>query len=116
MTALVLGSFPYPWAARPLLQWDYIFTNVRCWLTFPVRMDQTSTPATTDFTIRHDSTNVTPTSVAWTDEYTLRVVNNTIGAQPTKVQLDFTYNAGNLRALSLKQWPTWFLFPCTDIN
>lgn len=79
-------------------------------------MDQTSTPANGDFNIRVDAADKVPTSVAWTDEYTLRVVNNTIGAQPTKVQIDYTYNNGVLRALTLKQWPSWFLYPCTDIN
>jgi hypothetical protein len=32
------------------------------------------------------------------------------------VQLSFTYNSGNLRALTAKQWPSWALHPCIDIN
>ena len=116
MTALVLGAQPWPWTGRPALMWDYNVAAVRCQLTFPVRMDQTATPANADFTIRADGVNKTPTSVTWLDEYTLRVAFTPLAPQPTKVQISHTYSRGALRALTGKQWPSWFTFPCTDIN
>lgn len=116
MTAFIISPYPWPWAGRPALQWDYIYTNVRCWCTFPVRMDQASTPPAADFSIQYNGTSKTPTAVSWDDEYTLKVVYTPVASQPTKVQLTFTYSDGSLRALTGKQWPSWAKYPCTDIN
>jgi len=99
----------------PDAAFEYNDPDLTIEINFPIAMDETVTPATTDFIIEIDDTPVTPDSVVW-DEPEVLILNYAEAGHGTPViDLEFLGPVPNLRCLSLRQACPFELFELPDL-
>jgi len=106
---------PWPYAAKPYIQFEFDVDRLRIYLTFRHPMDQSVTPATNLFTVRVDGVDKTPSTVAWKDFYRLTLVVLNIPAHPARVHCTYAGPSPNLRINWQKQYEPWWRILCNDV-
>lgn len=109
---------PWPYAAKSIVQHEWLGTYLFVWVTFKFAMQTTSNPLATP--IVHDvmpplnlwlcKVNGVPKAVtvsAWVDEWTLKLTVPDVLALPDRVTLEYDGPDENLRITWDKQWEPW---------
>lgn len=105
-----------PYAAKAVVEHQYITDHLELWLTFKQPMNQLFTPLISRWTIEADGTDYEVDSQAWLDEHTLQLISEEIVARPTLVSLAFAGPDVNLKTTWEKQWEPWGAIPSTDLS
>ncbi|MBA7690533.1 hypothetical protein ES703_99062 [subsurface metagenome] len=106
---------PWPYAAKPYIQFEFKVDRVIFWLTFQYPMDTSVVPAAILFTAKIDGVDKGLSVVNWKSAYTLNMQVQPFAAHPTRVLLSYAGPSEDLRTTWQKQWEPWNVILCHDV-
>jgi len=98
---------PWPYAAKAIVQHEWIPNFLYVWVTFKYPMDQTVIPGTALWSCIVDGVLKLTGSPIWQDEFTLRLTVVPVPALPDRVTLEYLGPSADLRTTWGKQWEPW---------
>ncbi len=98
---------PWPYAAKAIVQHEWLETYLYLWVTFKYPMDQTVKPAHPLWKPEVNGVAKFVSASAWQDEFTIRLTIGLIPALPDRVTLEFDGPNYALRTTWGKQWEPW---------
>ncbi|MBA7623492.1 hypothetical protein ES703_30888 [subsurface metagenome] len=106
---------PWPYAAKPYIQFEFDVDRLRVYLTFRHPMDTTVTPSVNLFVIRIDGADRTPSTIGWKDSYRLNMVVMTVAVHPARVHCTYLGPSETFRINWQKQFEPWYRILCNDV-
>lgn len=98
---------PWPYAAKAIVQHEWLGTTMYVWVVFKYPMDQTVKPTHAHWICKVNGiAKFIPTSF-WQDEFTIRLLIVDVNALPDRVTLEYDGPDPNLRTTWDKQWEPW---------
>lgn len=94
----------WPYASKPIIQYDHTGTTLQLWVIFRHPMDISVTPPLATWIIRVNGVLKTPIAGVWLDPYTLTLVVITIPAYPYAVTVKYDGPDEGLRISWQKQF------------
>ncbi|GAH90155.1 unnamed protein product [marine sediment metagenome] len=98
---------PWPYAAKAIVQHEWLETYLFLWVTFKYPMDQTVTPSGGLFECKVNGVLKAFNVVGWIDEFTLKGAVLPVGTLPDRVTLEYKGPHYTLRTTWDKQWEPW---------
>lgn len=96
-----------PYAAKAIIEHQFIVDHLVLWITFRFQMDQTVKPANAKWICRVEGVIKAITASAWSDAYTMVLTTVAIASIPELVTLEYDGPDENLRITWQKQWEPW---------
>jgi len=106
---------PWPYAAKAVVQFEWVPNIITLWVIFRHPMDQTVKPPRAKWLLLIDGAPSIPTTSVWIDEWTLKLTKILIFAHPATVTLEYDGPDENLRTTWGKQWEPWGPILATDV-
>lgn len=114
-----------PYAAKAIVEHEYLASHLNLYLTFKSPMRLSAIPRTTPpvfnwyppvslWILKADSVTYTITSCLWLDNYTLKLISNTITTRPAIVTLEYDGPNEKLETAWHKQYSPFGPIPSTD--
>lgn len=97
----------WPYAAKAIVQHEWVVDLLNVWVTFKFPMDQTVKPAHNLWICLVDDVLKAITVSAWLDEWTILLTVPDVAVPPTRVTLEYDGPSENLRITWDKQWEPW---------
>lgn len=104
---MTIPLLPWPYASKPVIQWEHFVTTLRIWITFRYPMNTSVMPPLALWATQADGTNPTPNGSSWVDENTLVIWHTAVAANPGRVMLAYSGPDENLRITWGKIWENW---------
>jgi hypothetical protein len=103
----LLSQFLRPYAAKAIIQHEFVTDHLDIYITFRFAMDQTVSPANNLWLCKVDSVLKAVTASAWQDAWTMLLTVDNIASIPERVTLEYNGPNQNLRITWDKQWEPW---------
>jgi hypothetical protein len=118
---------PWPYAAKAIIQHEWVSTHLNIWLTFRHQMRRSSNPLAEPpvydimppldlWLIKADGVDVAVVASEWVDQFTLLLTSNTVASAPARVTLEYNGPNQNLEIIWRKQWEPWGPILSLDIT
>ena len=101
------GQFLRPYAAKAIIEHQFVTDHLLLWVTFRFAMDQTVKPANAKWICRVEDVIKAITVSAWSDAYTMLLTTEAIASIPELVTLEYDGPGEDLRISWQKQWEPW---------
>ncbi|GAJ04519.1 unnamed protein product, partial [marine sediment metagenome] len=98
---------PWPYAAKAIVQHEWLGTSLFVWVTFKYPMDQTVAPNSALWSCMVDGIRKLIGDPVWQDEFTLRLNAAGVFELPDRVTLEYLGPDETLRTTWEKQWEPW---------
>lgn len=98
---------PWPYAAKAIVQWEWLGSYIFVWVTFKYPMNQTVKPSHDLWECRVNGVIKNLIDTAWQDEFTIRLFVVDVNTLPDRVTLEYDGPHKNLRTTWDKQWEPW---------
>lgn len=99
--------FMWPYAAKAIVEHEFIDDHLNVWLTFHLPMCQLHTPLITTWIVTLDGTTYPATVQTWQDAFTLLLLVPAVPAAPTRTLVSYAGPDVNLHTSWHKQWEPW---------
>lgn len=106
---------PWPYAAKPYIQFEFKTDRLVMWLTFQYPMDISVQPTNSYFTTKVDGVDKTASNITWITPFTLKYQVLTVASHPARVLCTYDGPSPLLRTAWHKQWEPWERMLCTDV-
>ena len=111
-----LRSLLRPYAAKAIIEHEFVGSYLTIWLTFRFSMDTTKQPALNLWDIKVDSVVCSCVFAGWEDAWTIRLLALSISAPPRRVTVAYGGPSTNLTTTWNKQWEPWGPILSSDIT
>lgn len=98
---------PWPYAAKAIVEHNWVFPLLDIYLTFRHPMDQTVKPLNSKWKLTIDGFPTTAGFSAWLDPFTMNLNKGPIFVLPTTLTVEYDGPDSNLRTTWSKQWEPW---------
>jgi hypothetical protein len=105
-----------PYAAKAVIQHEYIAGTLNLWLTFWLPMNQKVKPLDTVWIVEIDAVPTAVTSSVWVDAHTMKLIITGLGSKPARVTVQFDGPDPNLCTTWGKDWEPWGPILSTDLT
>lgn len=106
---------PWPYAARPVIQFEYHGTMLTVYVVFRYPMNMDVIPPLNAWVLRVDGIDKTPAFTSWKDSHCVAFTVMNIPAHPGRVLCTFLGPLDTLKTTWDKQWEPWYRILCIDV-
>lgn len=106
----------WPYAAKAVIQHEFVSDHLNVWITFSFSMKQTVKPANNLWIVSVDDVVLPVSSSTWQDAWTMLLVVPDVLALPFRVLVAYDGPDSSLVISWLKQWEPWGPILSLDIT